>query len=119
MILSFILQQVFNLCRDKKVNMLVINKQIYMNVVFACTSSAVYWYITTMLDYKSMMDENQKNYIDYLVAFVLTLAWSRFFFLFLVVPSISKMILTLFTMLIDVGPFALLMLLYIILATQV
>ena len=71
-----------------------------MNVVFACTSSAVYWYITTMLDYKSMMDENQKNYIDYLVAFVLTLAWSRFFFLFLVVPSISKMILTLFTMLI-------------------
>jgi len=63
-------------------------------------------------------NQTQKDRIDMLVVVVLLLAMSRFFMLFLVLPSISKMLLTLVAMLIDVLPFAFIMACYIVIATQ-
>ena len=83
-------------------------------------NQVVYQTITMVMDYKDFLPENRgtKDYIDYLVAFVLILAFGRFFLLFLVVPSISKMLLTIITMLIDVMPFAFIMVCYILFSTQ-
>jgi hypothetical protein len=118
LVLSVVLQQVFNLCRAKGVNVLKPDKLVYFNVVFACASSAVFWYITVFLDGKYLANDGKKDFVDYMVAAVLTLAFSKFFALFIVVPSVSKMLLTLFTMLVDVVPFLFIMLCYIALATQ-
>jgi hypothetical protein len=64
------------------------------------------------------MDESAKNKVDLLVAGVLSLVFARPMLLFLVVPAVSKMLLTLVAMLIDVGPFSMLMFCYLFAATQ-
>lgn len=63
------------------------------------------------------MNDAKKNNIDYAVALLLVLALGRFFILFLVVPSISKMLLTLVYMMIDVGPFLFIMICYLMFST--
>jgi len=118
--LQFILQQVFNICRDKKkVNRIPITIQLQANFVFAIVNTIVFQLIAGMMDYTDFLPKNAitKDYIDNLVAFVLILAFGRFFLLFLVIPDISKMLLTIFTMLIDVMPFAFIMVCYIVFAS--
>ena len=66
-----------------------------------------------------MMDKNRKNIINYMVAAVIVLALGRFFILQLVVPSVSKMLLTLVSMLVDVKGFGVIMLLYMLIMVQV
>jgi hypothetical protein len=53
-----------------------------------------------------------------MVALLLVIALSRYFIFQLVVPSVSKMMLTLFSMLSDVMPFNFVMVVYIVMATQ-
>ena len=65
------------------------------------------------------MDPGRKNIINYMVAAVIALALGRFFILQLVVPSVSKMLLTLVSMLVDVKGFAILMLLYCLIMIQI
>ena len=65
------------------------------------------------------MDKNRKNIINYMVAAVIVLALGRFFILQLVVPSVSKMLLTLVSMLVDVKGFGVIMLLYMLIMVQV
>mgnify|MGYP006977524615 CR=1 FL=1 len=86
--------------------------------MFAISSSGVFWYITHILDYKVMLNEAAKNNVDILVALVMALTWGRFFMYFLVVQNISKMLLTLVKMMVDVLPFAFILICYIIFATQ-
>lgn len=69
--------------------------------MFALVSLYVFNYITTH-DYKDLIDESTKNTIDWYVTAVIMLIWSRFFLFFLVVPSVSKMLLTLVAMIYDV-----------------
>ena len=50
-----------------------------------------------------MHDQNIKSKIDWLVSIVIMLAYLRLFILFLVIPSVSRMLLTLAAMLKDVS----------------
>lgn len=116
LILSFLFRQIFNICRNKKVNMLVINKWLIIDVLFAVSSFFLFYFISNFVDHEMMMDESTKDHIDEFVAIVLALAWIRFFSMFLVVQEISKMILTLVNMLVDVIPFLFIMICYIFFA---
>lgn len=119
LLLSFIFRQIFNLCRAPGVNRLTFNKQLNIDVVFASAGALVFAYITELKDYKIMLDEEGKNTLDFMVALVLTLSWIRFFMLFLVVPNVSNMLLTLIKMMLDVCPFLFIMLVYIVLSAQI
>jgi len=66
-----------------------------------------------------MLNRTEKDKLDLMVALVFALLWARPFMLFLVVPSVSKMLLTLVAMLRDVIPLLTLVLCYIIAMTQV
>lgn len=61
--------------------MLVIDRFLSIDIAFAGTSAAIFWYIN-MLDYTVMLNDVKKNIIDYLVAVVFTLNWIRVFGLF-------------------------------------
>lgn len=61
---------------------------------------------------------NDKDNVDILVTIVIVLGMYRFFILFLVVESISKMLLTLKVMVADVWPFMVIMLAYYLFGTQ-
>ena len=63
------------------------------------------------------MNEYQKDLIDWIVAVVFIFIWAKPSVLFLVVPSISKMLITLIFMLQDVGAFLVIMIIYIIAMT--
>ena len=66
-----------------------------------------------------MHDTNIKSKIDWLVSIVIMLAYLRLFILFLVIPSVSRMLLTLAAMLKDVTEFFALMLCYLFFSMQV
>lgn len=88
-----------------------------MDVIYAFYSFCIFWFIQ-MQPPEAMHGPNKKK-LDAAVALVFTLALSRFFALFLVVSSVSRMLLTLFYMLIDVLPFGAIMLCYMYIATQI
>ena len=114
--LSFFLRQIFNIRKKKEVNLITLDKFLNIDVLCAVSSALIYWYITIQ-DYTVMLDDGSKDFLDYLVAFVFILVWARPFMLFLVVPSVSKMLLTLVAMLIAVRGFSLLCICYLIWAT--
>lgn len=118
LILSFVLRQIFNICRDKKINSLAINKWLIMDVLYAICSFVLFYFLANHVDHEWLMDEGHKDYIDNFVALVMTLAWIRFFSMFLIVKEISKMMLTLVNMLMDVVPFLFIMACYIFFAIQ-
>jgi hypothetical protein len=59
-----------------------------------------------------------KDFLDYLVSAALLLTWFRFFMLFLVIPGLSSMMLTLAQMFKDVIPFLCIMVCFIVLGMQ-
>jgi len=59
-----------------------------------------------------------KDNVDLLMTIVIALGMCRFFMLFFVVESISKMLLTLKVMVADVWPFMVIMLAYYLIGTQ-
>jgi len=117
LLLNFVLRMVFNIFKQQGCNLLTPDKFLNIDVVFAISNAIIYWYIT-MQPYQVFADRNQKDQLDFLVVFVLMLNWGRFFMLFLVIPSVSKMLLTLVAMLVDVGPFAFIMACYCLIVTQ-
>jgi hypothetical protein len=66
-----------------------------------------------------LVDPVKKNNIDWYVTAVIMLIWARFFLFFLVVPSVSKMLLTLVAMIYDVQSFFMVMIAYLMMATQI
>ena len=118
LILSLVTRKIFNFKIPPEVNQITVDNFLFIDVLFAISSAGVFTYITSVIDYKVMMNEKQKDFIDYLVALVFGLSWIRFFQYFLIIPSISKMILTLISMLIDVNPFLSLMIIYLMFSTQ-
>ena len=79
-------------------------------------SLLVFQYIITH-DYTDLVDEVKKNTIDWYVSIVIMLIWTRFFLFFLVVPSVSKMLLTLVAMVYDVKSFFMVMVAYLMAGT--
>mmetsp|Transcript_28399 Transcript_28399/g.43003 ORF Transcript_28399/g.43003 Transcript_28399/m.43003 type:complete len:84 (-) Transcript_28399:361-612(-) len=82
---------IFNLFKSPNVNLLVLDKYLNIDVIFAAANCVGYYYITSQ-KYTILLDESKKDTLDFLVCFILTLAWGRFFMLFLVIPSVSKML---------------------------
>ena len=76
-------------------------------------------FFIVMLGPDFMKDDNNKNMIDYMLSGVIIIALLRFFSLFLVIENVSKMLLTLYVMILDVWPFAIIMLAYYMIGTQI
>ena len=85
----------------------------------AAVSSGLLFYLLSFTDTQTLINEKDKDFIDWVVALVFIFIWSKPGCLFLVVPSISKMLITLVFMLQDVGAFMVIMIIYIVAATQI
>jgi hypothetical protein len=72
-----------------------------LDLIFAIFSALVFSHISSH-DYTELLNVEKKNKLDWEVAIVKMLLQMRLFVLFLVVPSVSKMLLTLIEMLKDV-----------------
>ena len=107
--LGLVLRQLFNLKKKKEANLLALDFFLTIDVVCAGVCAGLFWVIS-LQDYSALLggqsreQRGQKDSIDLMVAFVFVLIWARPFMLFLVVPSVSKMLLTLVAMLRDVIP---------------
>jgi len=88
-----------------------------VDVLFATCAFVTQFFIVLMGPdmFKKPAD---KDNIDLLMTIVIALGMCRFFMLFLVVESISKMLLTLKVMVADVWPFMVIMLAYYLIGTQ-
>ena len=100
----------------KLISPITIDKYLNIDIIFAVYSMVVFQYIT-ILDPQIFISDSKKNNIDYMVALLLVLALIRFFILFLAVESVSKMLLTLIYMMIDVGTFLFIMICYLAFST--
>ena len=118
LVLNYILRQYFNLRKNPNVNPIAMDPFMFTDLVYAISSSVLFGYITTQ-KFEFLLDKNTKNYVDWLVSIVIILAYMRLFILFLVIPSISKMLLTLLTMFKDVANFFIIMVCYIFAVTQI
>lgn len=118
LILNLVLLQIFNIRKKKGVNLLAIDKYVMMDIILALCSSCLFFLIN-QIDYNVMLDKSQKDIIDYMVATVFVIILVRPFLLFLVVPSVSKMLLTLVAMLYAVRGFGLLQICYLGMSTQI
>ena len=78
-------------------------------------ASSQFFIVLLGADY--LKSEDNKNLVDYLITIVMMVSLVRFFQLFLVVEKVSKMLLTLYVMILDVWPFAVIMLAYYLLGT--
>jgi len=115
-LLNYIYRNIFNFRTEG--NTITTDIFIKLDIVFAVSSFCVFQYITTH-DYTDLVNEEKKNTLDWLVSFVIMLIWSRFFLFFLVVPSVSKMLLTLVAMIYDVQSFFMVMAAYLLMGTQI
>lgn len=117
LVLNYVYRQYFNLFA-KNSNTIILDYFITLDLIFAIFSAIVYSHITSH-DHKALMNTTPKNKLDWVVALVKMLLQMRLFVLFLVVPSVSKMLLTLIEMLKDVKSFFILMIAYIVACAQI
>mmetsp|Transcript_13250 Transcript_13250/g.20719 ORF Transcript_13250/g.20719 Transcript_13250/m.20719 type:complete len:131 (+) Transcript_13250:2515-2907(+) len=118
LLLSFALRIIFNLFKGPDINLLKPDKFLSVDLFFAAVNAGGFLYLVSQ-DYTVLLNEAKKDVLDGIIVLILTMAWIRFFVLFLVIPSVSKMLLTLVAMLVDVGPFAFIMGAYMLIATQI
>lgn len=76
---------------------------------FTAVTCIICFTVTGTLTAEDIFDLNKKQTIDYYVAVVVVVSWLRFFSYFLVVRSISKLLMTLLKMFIDTISFVFLM----------
>ena len=113
-LLNYLFRQYFNFRTEG--NAIETDVFVKLDILFALVSLGVFQYITTH-DYTDLVDEVKKNTIDWYVTLVIMLIWSRMFIFFLVVPSVSKMLLTLIAMIYDVQSFFMVMVAYLLMGT--
>jgi hypothetical protein len=85
---------VFNIIADKKVPL---DKWTIMDAIMALMYILAV-NIVASFDYLFFMDDDKKDYLDYFMIFVLIISWLRFFFYFLIIRDISKLLLTIVAM---------------------
>jgi hypothetical protein len=100
-------------------NNLTVDTFLAVDIISAVYGAFVFWFVAFYSNPDTMMDTKKKFRMNAMVAFLLVLVLCRFFILQLVVPNVSKMLLTLVSMLRDVKAFAFLMLCYIIITVQI
>ena len=96
--------------------MLVVDLFLQIELI-AAISSALLFYLLSFTNTQILMNEYEKDLLDWVVAVVFVFIWLKPVVLFYVVPSISKMLQTLIFMLKDVIPFLIIMLIYVIALT--
>ena len=102
---------IFNIKKDKEVNLIPFDGYILMDIFFAVVNLLCY----LLIDFFGpglVLDETYSRYLMLLACFGALSATSRFFFLFLVIGDISKMLLTLMAMIIDSFAFLILFCFY-------
>lgn len=91
---------IFNLKKDKEVNLIAFDGYLIMDMFFAVCNLMCYLLIT-FFGNLLINDETYMRYVMLLACFGALSAISRFFYLFLVIGDISKMLLTLIAMCLD------------------
>lgn len=105
MLYSLICRVIFNLISDVK---LPWDRWTILDGVCAIIC-LICFTVTGTLTPEDIFDQTRKQNIDYYVAVVVVVSWLRFFAYFLVVRSISKLLMTLLKMFIDTISFVFLM----------
>ena len=116
---SLILRLLFNAKIDReKLNPIEIDLYIQLDLILSVVGGASHFFIV-MLGPDFIKNDQNKNMIDYMLSGSIIIALIRFFSLFLVNENISKMLLTLYVMVLDVWPFAIIMCCYYVIGMQV
>ena len=113
--LTLILRIAFNMKKMNHINSIEMDVFIKGDVIFSIVSVLVFYVISVYPPTAFLKgNESQKDICDLLVCLVLILAFSKYFLLFLIQEEISKMLLTLIFMLIDVKNFTFVLLIYLL-----
>lgn len=91
---------IFNLKKDKEVNLITFDGYLIMDIFFAVSNLLCYMLIM-LFGHTFINDETNNHYLMLAACFGALSAICRFFFLFLVIGDISKMLLTLIAMCVD------------------
>lgn len=91
----------FNICSRQRISL---DKWTVMDSLSAILNIAAVQIIAS-IEPESLLDPNTKDSVDYFMIVVLGISWLRFFVYFLVVRSISKLLLTLIAMIGDTVSF--------------
>jgi len=73
--------------------------------IFCCCLTIAIQYLITYTSIESLMDIDYKNLLDYAVCALSLIQFARFFYYYLVINSVSRMLLTLVGMIVDCIPF--------------
>ena len=97
--------------KDNQINSIIFDKFLIFDIFFAFINFAICFY---MFNYgqQFFIDDLKSPYLDMLASVVVAVALIRIFLYFLLIGNISKMLLTLFYMVIDVIPFTLIFVCY-------
>jgi len=116
LLLQIVFKLIFNLCtRGKKTN---IDKWTILDTLCGITNLGAVLMLTR-IQAEDLIKPEVKDIADYYMIFVLAITWLRFFFYFLVVRHVSKLLLTLIAMLLDTLGFIMLAACYLLIMASV
>ena len=99
--------------------MISIDLQVFFETTQSVVSFVVFFIISTQIDWRYLGDRAKKDNIDLFAVTVQTISLARLFYFMIIQEAVSKMLITLFSMLWDVMEFLFIMVLYIFFSTQV
>jgi len=91
---------IFNLKKDKEVNLIAFDGYLIMDIFFAA-SNLICYLLIMIFGHAFINDELNSHYLMFSACFGALSAIFRFFYLFLVIGDVSKMLLTLIAMCVD------------------
>ncbi len=91
---------IFNLKKDKEVNLIAFDGYLIMDIFFAA-SNLICYLLIMIFGHAFINDEINSHYLMFSACFGAVSAIFRFFYLFLVIGDVSKMLLTLIAMCVD------------------
>lgn len=75
--------------------------------------------LVASFDFTFFMDKQSKDYLDYFMVIIMVISWVRFFFYFLVIRDISKLLLTIVAMVSDTFNFLIFTICYFLLMASI
>jgi len=118
LVYSFFLKIMFNVfAASHKREKIPIDKWTQAEI-FCAVVSLLMMYLLMNTSVENLMNHDYKNYLDYLICALSLIQFSRFFLYYLVINSVSRMLLTLIGMLVSCIPFIVLFVTFWFIATQ-
>ena len=115
LIFQLVLKIMFNVCAKHKIPL---DKWTVLDSISAVLNIVAVMVISR-LEAEVFLDDTSKQSLDYFMILVLATSWLRFFFYFLVVRAISKLLLTLIEMVGDTISFILIVVCFILIMASV